>query len=227
MPSPGRFRYLRMEISLLPTRKLRATRGFSLMETMVAIVILSIGMLSLAALMSKMTGSTETSRYMSIAALLASEKLEDLNRLSASDPEIAIPSGSQAGDLATNKCCVSVTTSNGTESVDYFDQVYMSAGGNSGGSGGMSETITGKNGSGQTTYGTYTHLPDGTMSAPGDPSTWSTTAPAVTPDTIIFNRRWVIEKDTPVVGTRRITVLVSLQTPVGPAVNFRMSSVRQ
>lgn len=212
---------------MLQTRKLRRNSGFSLMETMVAIVILSIGMLSLAALMSKMTGSTESSRYMSIAAMLASEKLEDLNRLSANDPEIAVSTGTTAGSLTTDSCCNSVTTANGTESVDYFDQVYMSAGGNSGGSGGMSETITGKNGSGTTTYGTYTHLPDGTMSAPGDPSTWSTTAPAVTPDTIIFKRRWVIEKDTPVVGTRRITVLISLQTPVGPAVNFRMSSVRQ
>ena len=62
------------------------------METMIAIVILSVADVVVAALMSKMTGSTEQSRYMSMAALLASEKLEDLNRL----PTLHLKSQSQA-----------------------------------------------------------------------------------------------------------------------------------
>jgi hypothetical protein len=41
-----------------------------------------------------------------------------------------------------------------------------------------------------------------------------------------FKRRWVIEKDMPVAGVRRITVAVSLPSTAGPPVNFQMSMVR-
>ena len=191
-------------------------RGFTLMETMIAIVILSVGMLSLAALMSKMTGSTEQSRYMSMAALLASEKLEDLNRVSAVDPEIAVSSGTSAGSLSTDVGNQSVTVGASTEIVDYFDTVMISTG-----NGVIAETLLGKDGSGNTTYTTTTHQPDGTVA-----SATSTTAPNPAPDTLQFRRRWVIEKDAPVNGVRRVTVAVLLQSPAGVPVNFQMSMVR-
>jgi prepilin-type N-terminal cleavage/methylation domain-containing protein len=204
-----------METSLSPIRK-RQQCGFTLMETMIAIVILSVGMLSLAGLMSKMTGSTETSRYMSMAAMLASEKLEDLNRLSPNDPELAVTAGSSVGNLTSDVCCQTVTVGANTEVVDYYDEVRISAG-----NGNISETLTGKNAGGATTYNTVTHQPDGTIT-----STSSTTAPTTSPDSMTFKRRWVIEKDTPTAGVRRVTVAVRMVSPAGPGVNFQMSMVR-
>ncbi len=202
-----------MEMSRLQNNK---PRGFTVMETMIAIVILSVGMLSLAGLMSKMTGSTEQSRYTSMAALLASEKLEDLNRLPASDPEIAVTSGTTAGSLTSDVGNQSVTVGASTELVDYYDTVMISSG-----NGSIGEIDLGKDASGTVTYNTITHQPDGTVV-----STSTTTAPAIPADTIQFKRRWAIEKDTPVTGVRRITVAVSLQSTVGPPINFQMSMVR-
>jgi hypothetical protein len=43
-----------------------------------------------------------------------------------------------------------------------------------------------------------------------------------------FQRAWLIENNTPVQGTRRITVLVTLtDQSVKPPVSFQMSMVRQ
>jgi len=199
------------------SRKSESNRGFTLMETMIAIVILSVGMLSLAALMSKMTGSTEQSRYMSMAALLASEKLEDLNRLASSDPEIAVTAGSTAGSLTSDLGNQTVTVGGSTEIVDYYDSVMISSG-----DGSISETLLSKDGSGNVTYTTTSHKPDGTVE-----SSVASTAPATVAGMMQFKRRWAVEKDTPVSGVRRITVAVSLQSPTGPPVNFQMSMVRQ
>jgi hypothetical protein len=81
--------------------------------------------------------------------------------------------------------------------------------------------LLGKDGSGNPTYNTITHLPDGTVS-----STVTAAAPTTSPDMMQFRRRWVVEKDKPVAGVRRITVAVSLHSPAGPPVNFQMSMVR-
>ncbi len=190
--------------------KLPYTRGFTIMETMFAIVILSVGLLSLAALMSKMTGSTETSRYMSLASMLASEKLEDLNRYPSADPAMSVPTGTTAGDLTSD-----TTATISGNVIAYYDQVMMSAG-----NGSETETIRAEDTSG-TKYKTIKHQPDGTVTA-----STVTTAPSTGADMMIFSRRWTIEKDTPVANVRRITVRVSLLTPVGPSVNFQMSMVR-
>ena len=81
--------------------KARKQTGFTLIETMVAIVVLCIGLLSVAALMSQMVRGSSTSRYMSSAAMLASEKLEDLNRYASTDPTVAAsPAGSLGADTA-------------------------------------------------------------------------------------------------------------------------------
>jgi prepilin-type N-terminal cleavage/methylation domain-containing protein len=188
-----------------------SSRGFTMIEMMAAIVVLTIGLFGMALLMSNMMTGGARSRYMSNAAMLASEELENLQRYSATAPEVAVTSGSTAGSL-TADTTASVTSGGSTANVDYFDTVQISATG-----GAVAETY-----STGATYNTIRHSPDGTVT-----SVSSSTPPATTADTLIYNRRWIIEKDAPVVGVRRVTVLVSLTTPgVTKAVNFQMSTVR-
>ncbi|HEY2460128.1 MAG TPA: prepilin-type N-terminal cleavage/methylation domain-containing protein [Candidatus Acidoferrum sp.] len=171
--------------------KVRRESGFTLIETMVAIVVLTIGLMSVAALMGQMVTSSADSRYFSIASVLASEKLEDLNRFPSNDPNVAA-----GGNLA------------GTPA-GYSDTVQISTG-----SGAITETTNGI---------TVTHAPDGTV------TTVAGAAPAPTADTLTFARNWVIEKDAPVPGVRRITVLVTLTSKgLGPSkpVTFQTSTVR-
>jgi hypothetical protein len=181
-----------------------------MMETMISITILSVGLLSLAGLISKMSQNTDQSRYMSLAAMLTSEKLEDLNRYPALDPAVTIATGTTAGSLTTD-----TTATVGGDTVAYYDQVMMSSG-----NGAVMESIRAEDTSG-VKYKTISHLPDGTVT----PQT-VTTPPTASADMMVFNRRWIIEKDTPVAGVRRVTVRVSLVTPTGPPVNFQMSMVR-
>lgn len=188
-------------------KKLRRQLGFTLIETIVAISVLTVGLVAMATLMAEMTKSTSRSRYMSSASILASEKLEDLCKYPPSDPEVKVAAGT-AGSL------------NGDVSnagVNYFDDVNISATG-----GGVTETISGDNGAGGTVYTTIVHQADGTIT-----STNSGAAPAVAGDVLDFHRRWIIEKDLPVPGVRRITVLVTLTNPpVVRQVTFQMSTVR-
>jgi Tfp pilus assembly protein PilV len=181
---------------------------------MIAITVLAVGMLAMAAMLCRMNVSTDKSRYMSTASLLASEKLEQLNRYPVKDPAIAVTTGATAGSL---------TADVSTDTVDYFDQVLVSSGGTGGQNDGLiAETTTGKDATGNTTYTTITQTPNGEVK-----STTSTTPPSLV-GTMTYNRRWLIEKDTPVVGVNRITVLVTLQNvPAVSAVKFQMSMVRQ
>jgi prepilin-type N-terminal cleavage/methylation domain-containing protein len=202
--------------TLLSRRNSRGNAGFTLAETMVAMVVLTIGLMGAAALMSQMVNDSGHSRYMSTASMLASEKLEDLNRFPASDPAIAIPGGNTAGSL-TADASQSVTVGAVTENVDYFDVVQLSSG-----NGAISETSSGKDAAGNSVFSTITHQPDGTVV-----TAVTAALPPVSSDTLIFNRRWVIEKDLPVPGVRRITVLVTLTNPVlAPTVTFQNSMVR-
>jgi hypothetical protein len=51
--------------------------------------------------------------------------------------------------------------------------------------------------------------------------------PAVSSDTLTFNRRWVINNNTPTAGVRTVTVLVTATTlTIRPQVTFQMSMVR-
>ena len=204
-----------METSQSPRNRGKQS-GFTLVETMVAIAVLTIGLVGAAALIAQMVGNTGRSRYMSIAAMLASEKLEDLNRFPASDPAIAVPAGPTAGSL-TADTSQSVTVGADTENVDYFDVVQLSSA-----NGGISETSSGKDAAGNSVFTTITHLPDGTVV-----SSVGAAPPPIAGDTLIYNRRWVIEKDQPVAGVRRVTVLVTLKNPVvSQTVTFQNSMVR-
>ena len=198
-------------------RKVRRQGGFALIETLIAISILAIGLLGIAALLAQLAGNSTQSRYMSTEALLASEKLDDLNRYPINDPAIAVTNGNTAGSL-TADVTDNVTVGVVTETVDYFDQVRISAG-----NGNMVETVSGKDVNGNTVYTTTTHAPDGSITvSPNNPN-----PPPSTSDTLTFSRRWVIELNpaNQPAGVRRFTVLVSLNTPTAPA-NFQATMMR-
>jgi hypothetical protein len=219
-----------MEISQL-RRSARRQGGFALIETTIAISILAVGLLGVAALLAQLGGNSTTSRYMSTEALLASEKLDDLNRYPYNDPAIAVPGGTTPGCGTTtgnaSGCLTADTTDTVTanglpaEVVDYFDQVRISSG-----NGNVVETVLGKNAAGVAQYTTITHAPDGTITP-----TTSATAPVATSDMITFSRRWVIElipTGAPAglpAGVRRFTVLVSLQNTAVPA-TFQATMLR-
>lgn len=187
-----------------------------MIETLIAISILAIGLLGIAALLAQLAGNSTTSRYMSTEALLASEKLDDLNRYPINDPQIAVANGNTAGSL-TADVTDNVTVGVVTETVDYFDQVRISAG-----NGNMVETVSGKDAGGNTVYTTTTHAPDGSITVATSPN-----APGATSDMLTFSRRWVIELNpaNQPAGVRRFTVLVSLNTPAATS-NFQATMMR-
>lgn len=213
-----------------PAHKRVRSRGFSMIEVIVALAVLWVGVLCAEALGTKMLGTGRQSRYMSLASTLASEKLEDLNHYSPNDPQVCVPSanasignlGSDVGPQSTT-CPPSTTWSTGfTGTVTYYDNVSVSLSDSASDcpnptAGCFSETVTGITG-GSTSYTSTYHSPDGQIT----PVT-STTAPS----NLTFHRRWVIEANQPVTGTRRVTVLVTLlDTTVQPTVTFQMSLVR-
>jgi prepilin-type N-terminal cleavage/methylation domain-containing protein len=190
--------------------------GFSLMEVMIALVVLTIGLMSIALLMTNVYKSTVRSRYMSLAATFASEKLEDLNSYGLNDPRAHLAGGS----LTSNLVPQTEPWNSSNVLVNFYDTVTLN---NS--TGAMNETYEILNG-GTVEYVTQSFTADGIWhwdSTDGFPSVPTTTAPTG----ITFTRRWVIEANTPVTGLTRITVLVTLDDDtVQPPVTFQMSTVR-
>lgn len=196
----------------LSLHKRAPERGFTMIEVAVAMAVLTVGLVSMALLMTNTLASTNESRFLSLASTLASEKLEDLDRWAFDDPQVAVTSGSTAGSL-TADIVQNVTVGAVTVSVNYYDFISLGAD-----QGTYSETLSGLDPGGKTLYTTTSHAPNGQITI-----TTSANAPAL----IAFKRRWVIEKDTPIAAVRRITVLVTSQDPtVRPPVTFQMSMVR-
>jgi len=190
-----------------PRLNRRGSRGFSLVEVLVASVVLLIGVISVAGLIGSTLGGTSRSGYMNQAASLATEKLEDLNRYPNSAPQVTVI-GTSVGSLTSNTI---------TGGISYFDEVYFSPS-----QGGVEETTARLDSSGNTQYVTTTFTPGGQVST----SAPSTTPPAIAGETA-FERRWVIDQDVPVTGVRRVTVLVTLvNQTIQPPVTFQMSMVR-
>jgi Tfp pilus assembly protein PilV len=177
-----------------------------------AMFVLTVGLTAMASLVAQTLGGTERARAMGLAATLASEKLEELDRWPTTDPNVA-----GGGSLTTD-----TTVGN----IDYFDDVVFASG-----SGQETETISTKTG-GVVTYVSTSHSANGLIS-----QTSSTTAPTTAGQTA-FHRRWIIEMNPVVngitvqapgtlVGPRRVTVQVVLtNTTISPAVNFQMGMVR-
>ena len=103
-----------METSLSPRKAVKRSRqrGFTLIETMVSILILTVGLVGTAALMSNSVNMGAHARYVSTAALLASEKMEDLDRFPDNDPNLA-PGGSLTADITGFSDSVQISTANG------------------------------------------------------------------------------------------------------------------
>lgn len=192
---------------------------------MVAIAVLTAGLLSVAALVATMTNTTSKSRYSSVQAYLASEKLDELSRYPGSqystngpDPNIWAADGATAGDL-TKQTSATVTSGGTTVNVDYYDLVQISAG-----QGTMSETT--KRRDLTTNNVTYTTISQDTTGA--FTTAQSATLPVVPGDALNFERRWLIEKDPPGLpkGVRRITVVVLDLNASAQTVPFQVTMVR-
>ena len=177
--------------------------GFTLMEVLIAMFILTVGLMAMASLMAQSLSGTDNARYLGLATTLVSEKLEDLNRWPAVDPHVAA-GGGLASDTAAG-------------SLNYFDDVDLS---NT--SGYVSETVS-------NTSGTYTNV---IHNATGYVDTAATTAAPTGSGIFAFHRRWLIEANPTVngitlTGSRRVTVLVTLSNiAIKPPVSFQMSLVR-
>src|ERR1700704_1107405 len=86
--------------------------GFTLMEVLIAMFILTVGLTAMATLVAQSLSGTDSARYLGLATTLVSEKLEDLNRWPSADPHVA------AGG--------SLTSDSATGSLDYYDDVDLS-----------------------------------------------------------------------------------------------------
>jgi type IV pilus assembly protein PilV len=180
-----------MEILAFRRRK---QRGFTLIEVLGAIFLLAFGLLALAGFLSQMNLDTNQTRYMEVAAMLASEKLEDLSRV----PNVNAAMANSGGDLGSD----SQATYNG-QLVAYYDQVQISTD-----NGAATEVIVGTS-NGQNGYWTVTHTAAGAAS-----SVFATGTPTnPTSDMLVYKRRWTVEVDQPVAKLRRVTVLVTLLSP--------------
>ncbi len=185
--------------------KHQRSRGFTIIEVLVAAFILFVGLIAVAGVVGSTLANTSRSVYMTQAATLATEKLEDLNRYPPSDANVAVPNSVSAGSLTSD-----VT--------GYYDEVYFSPT-----EGALVETTTGVDPvTGNLQYSTMSYTPDGNMQGP----TYTSTPPNSTGSTA-FERRWIIEQDQPVAGVRRVTVLVTLLNhATAGTVTFQMSMVR-
>jgi Tfp pilus assembly protein PilV len=199
----------------------RKTRGFTLLELAISIAILMVGLVGVATMFGRIWGSTSYSEYMIQASTLASEKLEDLNRYPTGDPDVVVTAGNTTAGSLTSNTDATVTSDTVTETVDYFDEVFMDPS-----AGSISETVaTGT--SPNYTYTTTTHNANGTIT-----TTSATSLAANISNAIQFQRRWLIEMSPTIGGTvmtgmRRITVLVAVQNAsIQPPVQFQLSVVR-
>jgi type IV pilus modification protein PilV len=195
--------------------------GFTLMEVLVSILILSIGLLSVAALIGSTMNSGTNARYMSMANMLASEKLDMLNKWPSTDGNVTCPSGS-CGTLTGSATC-------GVVNDQYCDTVVMSES-----SGADYETQT-QMVSGSPVTTTIVQTSSGCVSTPAACGVANPTGGST------FTRRWLITTPVSVTsaggtvtsvgtaasGPRRITVVVTLNDQtVQPPVTFQMSMVR-
>jgi len=191
-------------------------KGFTLAEVMVALCVLAIGLLSVAALFATTIKGTAGTEYMTQAATLASEKLEDLSHFASKDPHMMVPNGVSAGSI-TADVNQNVIAGGTTYPIYYFDEVFFSPT-----QGSVSEGMSQTDASGNLTYSTIVNQPNGIVPPPT-----SSTRAQLAVNSVYFKRRWVIEQDQPIAGTQRITVWVSLENlSIAPNVQFQMTVVR-
>jgi prepilin-type N-terminal cleavage/methylation domain-containing protein len=187
-----------MEMSQSP-RNTGRQRGFTLIETMVSILVLTIGLVGTAALMSQSVNMGAHARYVSTAALLASEKMEDLSRFPTGDPNLNA-GGSLGADIAGYSDSVQISSTNGNIN--------------------ESTTI-----SGNTTL--YTQQPDGTVTVTPGAGVPAATSDMLTFDRRWLITSNPTIGGTTITGAHQITVLVILNNQVfkGTPVTYQTSLV--
>lgn len=183
----------------------------TMVEVLVSILILSIGLLGVALFIGATVASGTRARYMSMANVLASEKLDGLNRWPSDDPNVS-PGGALNGPAV----CAAGDI--------YCDQVTVSEA-----SGVNYETQTQDvNGNPVTT--TIVHTNTGCVNTPANCG-----VPVPSGGGSTFTRRWLITLNPTVTsgastltvnGGRRITVVVTLNNQSVKTVSFQMSMVR-
>lgn len=205
---------------------------------MVALIVLTLGVVATATVAARSLGTSRQSKFMALAAELSSEKLEDLTRWDASDPNVCVQSADTSeGSITADAPLKSITCPSGASalSVAYYDHVSVNVGTGSTDCpnptyGCFTEAVYGTDGT-TNGYTTTSHSPDGTVTVTPPSGTASTIA-------VTFDRRWVIEAN-PVVngvtitGARRVTVFVTLVdtslyqgSSTSLPVTFQMSIVR-
>ena len=117
----------------LPAHKRVRSRGFSMIEVITALAVLWVGVLCAEALGAKMLATGRQSRYMALASVLASEKLEDLNHYSPNDPQVCVPAGNTSVGNLNSDIMQSTTCAPGgsyatgfSATVTYYDNVSIS-----------------------------------------------------------------------------------------------------
>jgi len=186
-----------------------------MLEVAVSTAILAIGLLGIAVLITNLLTMGSTSRYMAMANVLASEKLDNLNKWPSNSlnvqPGGALtgPSTCAAGDIYCDQVTVSETSG-----ADY-------------------ETQTQYNDDGTVTSTTLVHTSAGCVNTP---AVCGVAQPAAGAST--FTRRWLITTNpvvTPVgggagqtiTGARRVSVVVFMTTQMQRnPVSFQLSMVR-
>jgi len=197
----------------------RGSRGFTLMEVLISMAVLTVGLIGMAAMVCSTLVFGTNAKYINMANVLASEKLDNLNKWPSTDLNVA-PGGSLVGPstcAAGDTYCDQVTVSE-TSGADYITQTQI-----------VFDPVT--NTSNPVTT-TIVHTSAGCVDTPANCSVPNPTATGST-----FTRRWQITSDpvitdangnpSTVTGARRITVLVSLANNVSKQpVSFQMSMVR-
>ena len=173
-------------------------RGFSLIEVMIAMVVLTIGVVGVAAAIGSAVRTTDTSKYSNMASTLATEKLEDLNRWPSNDSHVAAGGSLTADDSG------------------YFDDVSLAADG-----GAFTEVESGTNG----TYESTTFTPSNN---PMPAAAATSTAPAVpvTFDRRWLIEQNPTVNGVVFTGVRRVTVWIQSVGAINPPITFQMTMVR-
>jgi Tfp pilus assembly protein PilV len=188
-----------------------------MVEVIVSMAIMTIGLLGVAALIGTTLTSGTQARYMNIANVLASEKLDNLNKWPSNDPNVA-PGGTLAGPAncaAGDAYCDQVTVSE-LSGANYETQTQI---------------VVDAKGNANAVTTTIVHTNTGCVDTPANCG-----VPNPNGNGNTFTRRWLVTASpvitdtggfaSTVTGARRITVLVSLPQAGRIPVTFQMSMVR-
>jgi len=221
-------------MSQLPRpKKAEVEAGFTLLEVMVALMVLTVGLMSIALLMANVYKQTVRSRYASLASMMATEKMEDLLSYGQSDPRAHLAGGTLTTSISTatlSDTPVNASWNGGTVTVDYYDTVTLNNS-SSTTTPAMQETLEILTTTTPATveYVTQSFYANGILqwdSATGPP--YYPSAPTTTaPSGETFLRTWQIQSNTPATNLTTITVLVALiDSTMNPPVSTQISAVR-